>query len=260
HRAENGFVIDGHTDDWALWLDEAQPLTSPKPASGSARVVLADYRGSLHLLVEVEDDALVLGGPDGRPGDHLMVGIRSAQGHGELPVKPLAPGWLALRDDNQGLRARAALQPTERGWRIELAIDQPDRISALDLRVVDIDSQAAASPAGVHATAGLRPLIRPSRDLSQQLAARLPEGTRAWLAGANGWVIARAERQHPQTADNTAPTTGWLLATTAARLLGVLPGNAPQRGQNRDRIQLDKAGPQPGARWYQQPSGSGFVV
>ncbi|WP_376695311.1 ATP-binding protein [Wenzhouxiangella sp. EGI_FJ10305] len=262
HEASREIVIDGHTSDWTPWLEEAQLVPGQAESPDEARVVTAERRGRLHVLIEVDDDDLVLSGPGDERGDRVELEIVTPQRSGGVTIAPMAPGWLSVRGSEGWPRGQAALQPRDRGWTLEFALEQPLSVSALGLRVVDIDDngQGDSRAASIFVTDAPRPLIRPSNSIARQLAALLPDRTRGWVTGPDGWILARADRSEAPPASTEADDAGWLLATSAARLLGVLPDKSPQRGADRDRLDRGELAAQPAANWYQLPSGNGFVV
>lgn len=260
HEATHEMVVDGHSSDWVPWLQEAQALPAPSGQSSPARVVLAERRGRLHAIVEVPDSKLVLTRPDGSLGDHVELEILTPDNSGEITIAPLAPGWLSVRGRDGWPRLQAALQPGDRGWTMELALEAPNEVEALGLRIIDVDDQQTRRPTVIAATPEPRPLARASAPLSQRLEALLPESTRGWITGPEGWIAARASRSESPSSNVESDTDGWLLATAAARLLGVLPDPPPRRSIDQDRLNRSELGTAAKANWYQQPSGNGFVV
>jgi len=260
HSADHELVIDGHASDWTLWLDEAQPVSTRSPQSPPARVVLAERRGRLHVLIEVDDPQLRLTRPGGEPGDRIELELTTAERTGRVTIAPLAPGWLTARGAGGWPRLQAALQPADRGWTIELAIERPITVTALGLRMIDVDDPSDRQRTSIAETESPRPLARPSDSLSTRLTTLLPENTRGWVTGPDGWILGRADRVRaaPESADSGAE--GWLLATAAARLLGILPDVSPRRDNDQDRLEEGELRSDSGASWYQLPSGDGFVV
>ncbi len=260
HDAAREIVVDGHTSDWTPWIEEAQPLPKRDGDAAAAHVVTAERRGRLHLLIEVADADLVMTGPDGAPGDRVALELVTSQRSGRVTVAPMAPGWLSARGDEGWPRVQAALQPRDRGWTMEVALEQPATVSALGLRVVDVDDRGDSPATSVFATDAPRPLIRRSEPIAHRLAALLPDHTRGWVTEPQGWILARAGRSDVAAESEAADEAGWLLATSAARLLGVLPDESPRRGVDRDRLDQGELTPEPAANWYQTASGNGFVI
>lgn len=264
HEASGEMVIDGHSGDWAAWLDEAQALPAGTGDASEASFVAAEHGDRLHLLVRVDDSDLVLTRPDGAPGDRVELEITAAGETRALTIAPLAPGWLNVRASGDVPQAQAALQPLERGWAMELAIERPRAVSALNIRVFDVDAQGGGEAASIHAFSRPRGLARSQAPLSRRLTALLPEGTRGWVTGPDGWILARAARDADErraaSMRDGSDEAGWLFATTAARLLGVLPATSPARGAQHDRLDRGELGREPNANWYQLPSVNGFVV
>ncbi len=260
HTADSEIVVDGHSNDWTPWLAEAEVLPAPRADSGRARVVLAERRDRLHVLVEVDDTGLDLTRPGDEAGDRVELDVVAAQGRGQVTIAPVAPGWFSARGDEDWLRAQAALQPRESGWTLEVALLSPiERPSELGIRIIDVDRTDDGRSTTVHATDRAKALIRPSPVLTQRLAAVLPERTRGWATSPDGWILARAGKTPPPVADQRA-ATGWLQATSAARLLGVLPATSPRRDDALDRLDDGELGNEPTANWYRHTAGDGFVV
>lgn len=260
HDAAREIVVDGHTSDWTPWIEEAQPLPKHEGDAATAHVVTAERRGRLHLLIEVADADLLMTGPDGAPGDRVALELVTSERSGRVTVAPMAPGWLSARGDEGWPRVQAALQPRDRGWTMELALEQPATVSALGLRVVDVDDRGDSPATSVFATDAPRPLIRRSEPIARRLAALLPDHTRGWVTEPQGWILARAGRGDVTAESESADEAGWLLATSAARLLGVLPDESPRRGADQDRLDQGELTPEPAANWYQTASGNGFVI
>jgi signal transduction histidine kinase len=259
HEASSQLVVDGYASDWTAWLDEAQAVGGASEDRESVRVVAAERRGRLYLLIQVADSRLVLARPDAAPGDRVVLRVGDGDRTDELVIAPMAPGWLNARGSENRLRAQAAMQPTERGWTLEIAVEEPLAVSTLGLQVVDVDERGSENATTIGDAATRRPLLRSSPSLSQRLEALLPEGTRGWVTDPDGWIIARANREE-NAARGPADRDRWLFATAAARMLGVLPKESPIRDPARDRLDARELSATPRADWYQLPSGSGFVV
>ncbi len=262
HEAGEDIVIDGYTGDWASWLEEAQAIPARTGESGSADLLAAEQGDRLHLLVRVRDPELVLSRPGGQSGDRIEIAL----GHGNPPVTvaPLAPGWFDVQGDGGTPRLQAALQPGERGWTMELAVERPRAVAALDVRVFDVDTRNGKQADSTHAFPSPRPLARASEPLSRRLSALLPEGTRGWITTTDGWILARAARETDEFNARTETGPGdderWLFATAAARLLGILPDTSPNRSAESDRLDDGERQAEPSANWYQLPASNGFVV
>ncbi len=264
HTSSGEMVVDGHSGDWAAWLDEAQLLPAGADNANRASFLAAEHGDRLHLLIRVDDSDLILTRPDGAPGDRVELEITAADETRSLVIAPLAPGWLSVQASGGVPQVQAALQPLERGWAMELAIERPRAISALNIRVFDFGRPGDGASASMYAFPEPRSLARPRESLAQRLSALLPESTRGWVTGPDGWVLARAARsadEHlAEATRKQSDEAGWLLATTAARLLGVLPGTVPARAEEHGRLDPGEMGREPGANWYQLPSAMGFVV
>ena len=211
HAAESEIVVDGHSNDWTPWPEEAQALPALGPDSGRARVVLAERRGRLHVLVEVDDPELALTTPGDEPGDRVELEVVTQQGRGRVTVAPMAPGWFSTPSNAGWPRAQAALQPRESGWTLEIALASPtEQVSELGLRIIDVDRQGESPSTTVHASDGPRTLIRRSAAFEQRLATLLPERTRGWVTGPDGWILARAVKPRPRPETRaTRPAGCW---------------------------------------------------
>ncbi|RFF32412.1 ATP-binding protein [Wenzhouxiangella sediminis] len=262
HETGEDIVIDGYAGDWASWLEETQAIPARTGDAESADLLAAEQGGRLHLLVRVRDPELVLSRPGGQSGDRIELGI--GDGNPPVTVAPLAPGWFDVQGNGGTPRIQAALQPGELGWTMELAVERPRDVAALDIRVFDVDTRDGKQAEATHAFPSPRPLARPSEALSQRLTALLPEGTRGWVTTTDGWILARAARGQDELDAQSATVPdedeGWLFATAAARLLGILPDTSPDRGAERDRLDDGERQAKPSAGWYQLPAGNGFVV
>ncbi|WP_376690434.1 ATP-binding protein [Wenzhouxiangella sp. EGI_FJ10409] len=259
HTAESAFVVDGHSNDWTPWLEQARVLPTSDPGASRARVALAEHRDRLHVLVEVDGSDLVLTRPGEGSGDRVELELVTSEGSSRVTLAPMAPGWFSTRGEAGWPRVQAALQPREAGWALEIALESPARVSELGIRVIDFGRSGEPASGTRHATERPQALIRPSPELAQRLAALLPDRTRGWVIGPDAWILARA-------GDTRLPDRGqgdeaaWLLATTAARLLGVLPAASPRRDPDLDRLDDGELGREPTANWYQLAAGDGFVI
>lgn len=261
HQAEEDIVVDGYSSEWTAWLDEAQPLGDDRGSDERADVIAAERRGRLHLFIRVRDSELVLSQPDGSPGDRVELEFATPERSSTIVIAPFAPGWMQAHGEAGGARVQAALQPNERGWTLEAAIKAPGEFSALGLRILDVDARGSGDSTRIHAFSRPRELTRPRAALADRLAALLPEGTRGWVTGPDGWIVARARRDGASPPPAAAASDeGWLFDTAAARLLGVLPDASPNRGVEQDRLDAGEFGDVANANWYQLPTGRGFVV
>ncbi|MEE4304852.1 MAG: ATP-binding protein [Wenzhouxiangella sp.] len=264
HEVAENIVVDGYAGDWASWLEQAQPIPARSGQAASADLIAAEQGDRLHLLVRARDSELFLSRPDGQPGDRIELELVDAGQRRSITVAPLAPGWLDVQGDGGDIRIQAALQPGERGWTMEVAVERPREASALNVRVFDVDTAQGTGAEASHSFESLRGLVRPSQPLSRRLSALLPEGTRGWITTTDGWILARAARgggefDTPQ-AGRADEDAGWLFATAAARLLGILPDTSPDRSPGRARLDDGERQATPNANWYQLPESNGFVV
>nr|WP_240451222.1 ATP-binding protein [Wenzhouxiangella sp. XN201] len=249
HRADREPVIDGYDSEWLDW--RAPSAWTDIDGAPGARLLAAEYRGRLNLLVEIPDDAFALNGNTDKDALSLELWIETGQESGRVMIQPAAPGWLESGGQDGRLRVQAALQPGDRFWRMEIALLEPLQVERLAVRVGPANNEQVA----------FRPLIRPIAALSGQLRARLPERTRGWLLHPEGWVLARAGQsaEMPSPQDDGGDVSK-LLATLAARLLGVLPNSSGTDTPDAGRFPPQAMSRQPSADWYPLPDGAGFVV
>ncbi|NBB93384.1 MAG: hypothetical protein GVY32_09475 [Gammaproteobacteria bacterium] len=259
HPAERGFAIDGRRAEWEPWLDFAQRLGHETEDTPGASVIAAERGRRLHLLVDVEDERLVLADPENGAGDRLMLGIAADGRDSTVEIIPLAPGWLEVASRDGLARVQAALQPTERGWLLELVVVEPAQPDAVDLAVTDVDDDGTRAAAGATRKRGFRPLIRRSPQMASALEGLLPANARGWLVNPQGWVLAGSAVRAPGEADG-GETGSELLTTLAAGLLGALPRARDERELESARLVGDEIGDRPAAVWYQAGQGTGFVV
>lgn len=260
HPARHELVIDGHPGEWDQWLEHAQDQDGAAAGSSPVAIVAAERRGRLYLLLEVTDSALVLADQYAGPGDHLLLRLTEGERSGQVRIAPAAPGWLESGGEQGWPRVQAAMQPSDRGWTMEIAVMsplQPDRIA---LEVVRVDSDEDRRTTVMDASKESRRLIRPSERLSGLLGNLLHEQTRGWITGPGGWVLAHADRQRQPDTEETQ-TGGRRLATSlAAQLLGVWPQTQSERGADSVRLSAPEMTDLPAAAWHQSASGAELVV
>lgn len=259
HQAERGFEIDGRRAEWEPWLEHAQPLELASGGSASASVVAAERGRRLHLLVDVEDERLVLSDPGGDAGDRLRLGITADEGEATLEIAPLAPGWLEVGSRDGVARVQAAMQPTERGWLLELLVLEPARPAAVDVAVIDVDNESSIDAAGSNREPAFRALIRRSPQIASELEGLLPANARGWVVDPRGWVLAEGDVGNSGDGGGDEPGRQ-LLTTLAAGLLGALPRAREERDTRSARLSGEEIGGHPAAAWYQAGQGTGFVV
>ena len=203
-------VVDGYGDDWnrlAAWAE---------PVAGHGRLLLGEHAGELYLFLTVADSTADRLKPNGTiaAADHvdLWLGMRGARCHYQLAA--VAPGVIKARplnkpDDKCFNPLRVQWQEDGSGYRVELRLPPAAGLGWLGVRAVDASASGRPEPASS------RPLQRYSRDLSQRLAALVPDAARVRLVDRDGWVIASAGRLG-QNAGADMP--GWL-STAAYRML-----------------------------------------
>ena len=200
-------VVDGYAEDWnrlAAWAE---------PAPGNGRLLLGEHAGALYLLLSVADttaNRLRMNGSIDR-ADHveLWLGLKGARCHYRLAAA--APGVIRAEPEKpaaaQCPRPLAVQwQEDGSGYRIELRLPTGARLGYLGVRAVDAATNSGSGADNAPVT--MRPVQRFSRELSQRLAALLPDSGRVRLVDRQGWVVAKAGRL-PDGGDN-AP--GWLSA------------------------------------------------
>lgn len=259
HRADRVLQVDGFADDWTAWLEHAQTLTNGDDGT-RFELSVAERRNRLRLLIRALDDELVLSGPDRPPGDRIEIGFETANGTDRVRIAPVAPGWLSFKSGDGAVRGQAALQPGERTWTLELRIDEPTSVDAMALRLIDVDLDGSVATQTESSETTMRPLARPSPELSQRFAALLPRQTRGWVTGPDGWVAGRAGRDFESVSPSDGSERDGVLATATARLLGIVAERSPQRSGEIARLEPAALTGAPAARWFQLPAGDGFVI
>lgn len=261
HAAEHEFTVDGHDGEWQAWRESAVPLPKTGDDRHAVELIAAERRGRLYLLLDTRDPNLVLADSRLSAGDRVVLELSDGQRSGSVTIEPAAPGWLSAAGDGDWPRVQAALQPGERGWRMEIAVDEPRAVDSLGLRVIHVDDEGQRPPASSSGWSSRRNLTRSSTEQSRRLATLLPEETRGWVTTPDGWILASASRR--EAAGPAAPRgdDGWLVTAMAARLVGVAPGDSPApdeagSGRLRDRERGDR----PRADWYLRPDDNGFVI
>lgn len=260
HLARHDLVIDGRPGEWDQWLDYAQDQDGAAAERSPVTVVAAERRGRLYLLLEVTDTTLVLADPYAGPGDHLVLWLNQGERSGQVRIAPAAPGWLEASGDQGWPRVQAAMQPSDRGWTMEIAVMAPLQPDGIALEVVRIDSVDNRHTPVLDASVASRMLVRPSERLAGLLGNLLPEQTRGWITTPSGWVLAHADRQRQPDAVETESGGRQLATALAAQLLGVWPAAQAAGGTDSVRLSAPELTDLPAAAWQQSASGSGLVV
>lgn len=261
HAAEREFTVDGHDGEWQAWRASAEGLARDGDDAYAVDLLAAERRGRLYLLLDVRDPSLVLAESRQAAGDHVVLELSDGQRTGSVAIEPAAPGWLAASGEDGWPRVQAALQPGERGWRMEIAVDEPREPVSLGLRVVHVDDAVERSVISTSGWDARKHLIRPSTERSRRLAALLPEQTRGWVTTPGGWILASASRQSPSSGVSSPDDAGWLLTALAARLVGAAADQSPGLSDaGSGRLVGQQLTERPRADWYLQADDNGFVI
>lgn len=219
-------VVDGYDQDWARLMAWAEPV------GDNARVLLGEHAGDLYMLLSVTDASADRLQPqmDSVHADHvnLWLGLFGERCHYRLAAA--APGMIEAKPlQGQPGRCydplRVQWQRDGSGYRVEMRLPATARLGYLGLQVVD-------ASAGEPDPVALRPVMRFSADLSQHLAALLPQDQRVRLLDQSAWVVAEAGSLGNS---DTANAPGWLATAAYGLLVGkdrdgsaVFNGNAPR--------------------------------
>jgi len=258
HQPVTSLFLDGYADDW-IGTSGDQPLED----QSSARLTIAERDQNLYLLVQVTSSNQVYSRPGLADGDRLMLEFLRADGlRSRVELAPLAPGWIESRGRNSSgwPRVQGYWQPRARGWTVELQVPDHPAPVAVGWQVIDVDSNSPQAPTRIHGT--LSPaatLIRPQPELETRLTEILPDGTRAWAALPEGWVIARASRDERADSASVQPT--WLDTFLFERLASDSIPVGPQRDENTTRLATNQEGlNEVSAAWTTRPDQPGVVL
>lgn len=260
HPGEQRFVVDGYAGEWDVWTASSQIFSSadPRLQHQSASVIASEWRGRLHLLVQVETPDLLLTTARSEPGDRLILTALGGGRTGSVTLAPAAPGWFERRGESGWPHVQAALQPTERGWLIELVVLEPVQPEALGLELVLAASDRSAPPHLLSFGSEPAPLQRPLPAVARQLEVGMPAHGRAWVIDANGWTLARAESAPGHfEAPGTAAS---LWAQLATHLLGAGNGFSAPLEEVAGRLGSAQAASNPRVLWNRDHQSGGLVL
>ncbi|GAP66776.1 signal transduction histidine kinase [Mizugakiibacter sediminis] len=229
-------VIDGYGDDWA-------PLTPwvQRPEQG-LRVLLAEDSAWLYLYAEVQDATRTrreADDPAALQADHLVLTLRRGAAQQRYLIASTAPGAFRARP----LDAPTADLPDPldgewqddgSGYRIELRIARAQMPDHLALAAYDADA-----PRRFADDVEPRPLLAYSAPLARELAQLAPDGTRARLLSAEGWLL--AEHGSLAVRDAVRGTPAWLSALVYRGLIAPALSGSQALSQDAPRVDAPEA-------------------
>lgn len=225
--------VDGRAEDWddpAIEPHRLPDSDGPAEALPLSAVYRIGRRGNaVYALFEVRDLQRVPGNPDaGGDGDRLEVAVVTADDDflrfgvdaaGDGPVST----WLVRADGGRAPDSRitGAWRTAEGGWTVELRLPRTLVGPRLAFGVVDVDDPVERGTAGRLETGGtaareeLDPVLAPSAEIGDLLAALGGPRTRLWVVDTEKHVLAHGGALGPAA---TAPSA----ASLPARLLHAL--------------------------------------
>lgn len=252
--------LDGYDEDW-----RAQGLVEQALAPG-LRLALAWSEGQLHLFAAVDDASRVradAGLPQAGRADQLVLVLEDARGTHRLRLANAAPGALAAvaLASREAPRLHGTWEEDAAGYRVELRFPAGYLPLRLGLDALDFSDPALPpTPRGTGGdlAEGRWQVQRAPQALQALLDGLVPDGVRATLTQADGWVLARAGR----FTDGSRPIGRWrgLLYRTVTPVPPV-PAPADAAGGLLDRQELWQAlsGP-PALAWYALDQGRGLLL
>lgn len=198
HPLDRPPVLEGFGEDWGLpasaWRVE------PAGEGPGLRYALGEAQGFLYLVIEVEDEQVIYGGPDRGDAVLLKLGDPLARTR-TMTLATTAPGPLRVAGADAG-RVEANWQPTSRGYSLELRLPASLAMDRLGFLVLDRDDDGTISAAGPLRDPDAEPgwLIWRRSAIDRDLARAVSPGVRVRLLDPAGFVLAdtgRAAHSHP---------------------------------------------------------------
>ncbi|MGP1664720.1 MAG: histidine kinase dimerization/phospho-acceptor domain-containing protein, partial [Rhodanobacter sp.] len=256
-QTNNPLTVDGYGDDWA-------PLTPWTQALGTrASLLLAEDGDGLYLYARVSDTQRARadsGDADALSADHVLLALGNDLGQrryllasaapGVLAVKPLDPPVAGLPDTFD-----AQWQEDGSGFRVELRL--PPSVQPLRLGV----GAYVAAAGGDRMAVDVRPLLRYSTALSDELAQLAPEQVQARVLAPQGWLLGRSGRLNTLPGSDGQPS--WFAALVYRSLLATKLEDANLWSQDVPRLDTSEviaaSAGQPVSVW-RSGEGRGSVV
>ncbi len=257
--------LDGYEDDWL-----AQGLIGQALASG-LRVRLAWAGERLHLFVAVADRTRVRAEADSvqsGTADQLVLVLEDDTGLHRLRLASAAPGALGVRvldgAPANAPRVRGEWQEDGDGYRIELRFAPGYLPRRMGLEALDYSDPALPPQrrgTGPELAEGRWAVQRAPQSLQVLLERLVPEGVRASLTQADGWLLARVGQTGLATDRREAGF--WqrllyrLLTPSAPAPMSVQPSGA---GRLDSPELLQALADRPALGWYALDRGQGLVL
>lgn len=243
-QAVNPISVDGYGDDWAPMTPWSQPLGT------RGKLLLAGDADGLYLFADVRCARRTRADADD-PGalhaDHLILLLGNAAGQRRYLLASAAPGPLAARPLDPAVpglpdRIDAWWQEDGSGYRVELQL--PPTLALDRLGVGVYDGRAGGDPMA----AEVRPLLRYSAPLAQELAQLTATNVHARVLSPQGWLLAQSGQM-----DAAGRQPGWFASLIYRSLLATRMEDAEPWTEQAPRpglpeVRMARAG-RPAAVW-----------
>lgn len=260
-RAEGALILDGYDGDW-----REQGLVDQSPAPG-LRVALAQAQSRLHLFIAVADHSRVRADAhwaQARTADQIILVLEDDRGIHRLRLASAAPGPLVVQslDESDGAvpRLTGEWQEAAGGYQVEARFAPgyvPVRMGIEVLDFVDAALAPSRRGTGIGLDEGRWTVQQAPAALQTLLEQLVPEGVRASVTQADGWVLARAGR----LAVNAGPDEAGFWRALLYHVLApdAPPEAASQRAGARDEL-WQALSDRPGFAWYASGQGQGLML
>ena len=223
HSLKNGVQLDGTTEDWHEYLDQAQTYSDKHilknqgtytPDSLSFRHLLGKHRGYLYALFIVHDDRLIYRSASSLRldhSDHLQIVMQDpAQQFHRYMITPTSQGWVtayAVSQRGQPLtsqpevRIQGTWKETIKGYVLELRIPLNMIGNRLGFAVADVDDvktreiKTLIGTSAIHNIDTVGNVFIPSPEIEQILRSL------GDTVGRRVWVLDRQRRVLAQNGD-----------------------------------------------------------
>ena len=256
HQPGSPPILDGYSDDWTGFVNDQAIQPGP---SAAVQLMSAEYGNAIFFLFEVRSDQQIYSLPGQNNGDQLQLEFRREDGLlGAVDLIPLAPGFVETRGQNsEGWpRVQGYWQPGARGWTVELQLPNTTDLIAIGWRLIDAQSSNSNPPAREFSSGGNLALVRPNQALANQLAATLPDQTRAWITLPSSWVVAHAERGGESQVSKSEPS--WIDTLLFEGLASDSITASPMRDAR--TVRIDSLDPTVRSTWTTRPNQPGVVL
>lgn len=246
-QTSNPITVDGYGDDWAPLTPWSQPL------GRYGKLLLAEDRDGFYLYARVSDTRRTradAGDADALLADHLILTLGAAAGQRRYLLASAAPGVLTAQPLDPAVpglpdQLTAQWQEDGSGFRVELRLPRE-----LALRTLGV-SAYVATMGGDRMPSDVRPLLRYSITLSEELAQLVPDRVQARVLAPQGWLLARSGQLGATPGADGQP--GWFASLVYRALLASKLENANLWAQDvprLDTVEVSEAGSgQPTSVW-----------